>query len=302
MTVRQTLNRGADRLRAHDCPDTDPEREAQALLSQVLGLDSTRLAADPNGPVSPEEQADFDRQLTARLNHRPLAYLLGTAPFLDFTLTVTPDTLIPRPATETLAQTMLAELASEPAETLADIGTGAGGLAIAAARSGQAKRIIAVDISEPALAVARQNAARLGLTDRIEFLQGDLLAPAAETFTASAGSPDSPGGRFVVANLPYLPNRAWPDLAPEIREHEPRLALVSGPDGLDHYRRLVEQLAMPAPLTPNRQTSRRLLLEILPEQYLPLSELVQAKLCLAVQPIANESGTTIGLLAKSPTG
>lgn len=294
MTVGETLNQGIARLQGHDCPDTDPIREAQALLSQVLGLDLTRLALEPDRTVSPEQATAFNGLLNERLKHRPLAYLLGSAPFLDFELTVTPDTLIPRPATETLAQAMITELVSRPADWLVDVGTGSGCLAIAAARSGQAKRITAMDLSEPALSVARQNAARLLPAGRtIEFLRGDLLEPLFQELTAT----DVPKDVFVVANLPYLPDGQWADLTPEIRDFEPRSALTSGPDGLDHYRRLIDRLAAWTTAPPGQR--RRLLLEILPEQYEPLAEQIKQRLGLTARPIANESGIVIGLLAEA---
>ncbi len=160
------------------------------------------------------------------------AYLLGEREFWSIPLDVGPSVLIPRPETETLVQAVL-ELAGEGSPFLADIGTGSGAVAIALATELREARIAATDISRAALRTARRNAARHGL-NRIEFLAGDLCAPLRRL---------GPAGRLdiLASNPPYVREAEWRRLEPEVRDHEPKPALVPGPTGLEIIRRLVDE-------------------------------------------------------------
>jgi release factor glutamine methyltransferase len=296
-TRSEALQHGFRQLETqHDCPGSEPLREAQALLEHALRLDAVQLNLDPDKPLTAAEQTAFQTLLDRRCQHEPLAHLLGWAPFLDFELKVTRDTLIPRPATETVAQVMLARLAETPGALAIDVGTGSGALAIAAARSRPAPAenadppVWATDLSPAALAVAEVNAEELFVSDRIAFHRSDLL-DALLPQLAELAAADRP--LIIVANLPYLPDSHWPELAPEIADHEPRTALTSGPAGLDHYRRLIHQLAV-LPST----ARLTLTLEILPEQYEPLSQELALNLSLESQPIHNHQQQIVGLIAE----
>ena len=146
-------------------------------------------------------------------------------------LAVSPAVLIPRPETEVLVEAALMGIRCVDAPRIADVGTGSGALALALAREIPDARIIAIDASQDALAVARENARALGFADRIEFRHGHLAAPLLRDEPVHA----------IVANLPYVTRAEWEDLQPEVRDHEPRLALVGGDDGLDLVRELIAQ-------------------------------------------------------------
>jgi release factor glutamine methyltransferase len=166
--------------------------------------------------------------LNRRARGEPIQYIAGETEFYGLPFRVTPDVLIPRPETEHLVEKAV-ELANRlDAARILDVGTGSGAIAVALATALPAANITATDLSEPALAIARENAQRNGVEARIRFLQGDLLAPVArEPFD------------MVVSNPPYVPEIERGSMAVEVREFEPAVALFAGGDGLDMYRRLV---------------------------------------------------------------
>lgn len=215
----------------------DAEREAQWLLAERLGCSVGRLRAQREAPVAPEDWVLFVGWVERRAKREPIQYILGTQEFLGLEFRVTPEVLIPRLDTEVLVEAAVAHLRSmvgpsggaEPFLRVADIGTGSGAIAIGVAHLLPATRVVAVDLSGAALAVAQSNAERLGLADRVEFRQGDLLAPlAGERFAA------------ILSNPPYIPVADLDGLEPEVREFEPHLALTPGSDGLEFYRRLAQ--------------------------------------------------------------
>jgi release factor glutamine methyltransferase len=218
--VRDALGAAADALRAAGV-DT-PRLDAEVLLAAASGLDRARLAADPDAPLEPAAAREFAALVRRRLRREPVAYVLARRGFRDIELEVDRRVLIPRPETE-----MLVELAVErrPAGVL-EVGTGSGAVALAIAAELPGAEIIATDTSPAALEVARANAARLGLGERVRF---------AEDWRPATGPYD-----LVVANLPYVREGDWERLAPEITEYEPRQALVAGEDGLDAIRVLLD--------------------------------------------------------------
>ncbi len=193
----------------------------------------SRAAIDARGADLWPAEAEAARAALAaqRAAGWPLAYLLGEWDFRDTTLTVTLDVLIPRPETEELFDRVERALGARPPRRAADIGTGAGGLAIALARRWPAAQVTAVDVSVAALAVARWNARRWGVEDRVDFLRGDL----------AAGMPPA-SFDAIVANLPYVAVGEWAGLSREVRR-EPPLALLAGADGLALFRRFAPQAA-----------------------------------------------------------
>jgi release factor glutamine methyltransferase len=224
--------------------------DAEILLGFALGVDRMRLYLDFEKPVEADERARFRELVKRRAEERlPVAYLTGVREFWSLPLAVTRDVLVPRPETETLVETVLAELPDVEAELCAfDLGTGSGAIALALAKERPKLRVVAGDVSPAALAVAEQNAAALGLADRVRCVAGD-------------GFSSVLGQRFdvVVSNPPYLAEGEAGGLAPELR-HEPHSALFAGPDGAALLRRIVHEA--PRVLAPGGL----LALELSPEQ------------------------------------
>lgn len=208
---------------------TSARLDAELLLAHVLGVRRERLFLDGDLVVAGGQIRAYQDLVRRRAVERtPVAYLLGTRGFRRIDLAVDPHVLIPRPETEHLVE---AALELPRGARVADVGTGSGAVALALADERPDLRIVATDISGDALAVARANAARLGLD--VEFAEGDLL-------DAVDGPLDA-----VLSNPPYVEDGAA--LPPDVARHEPAGALFAGPDGLDVYRRLVPQAAARAP-------------------------------------------------------
>jgi release factor glutamine methyltransferase len=216
-TVREALDSALVALTAAGCET--PRLDAEVLLAAALGVDRAALIADPDRGVEPEPFREFVRR---RARHEPVAYILGCKGFRRLELEVGPRVLIPRPETEHVVE---AALGLPPGARVVDVGTGSGAIALALADERPDLRVVATDSSPAALAVARANAARLGLA--VEWLEGDLLEPV-------SGPVDA-----VVSNPPYVPDGEA--LAPELA-YEPAGALYGGLDGLDVYRRLAPAL------------------------------------------------------------
>jgi release factor glutamine methyltransferase len=206
-----------------------PEHDAEVLLRFVLGWDRARILADGASILGPDQGARFVSLIDERSRRRPLQHLTGVQWFWGREITVTPDVLIPRPETEVLVGTALEAIRGLQGPLIVDVGTGSGCIALALAAERADAEVHAVDVSRPALAVARTNAARLGLGGRVELHHGDLLDPVA----SRAGEID-----LVVSNPPYVSALEHAALAPEVARHEPRIALVPPGDRTTIYRRL----------------------------------------------------------------
>lgn len=221
LSVGEALIEGADRLQA--TTDT-PRLEAETLLAHTTGLPRTTLLAYPERRLDPTAVHRYRALLDRRAAGYPLPYLTGHVEFYGLDLIVTPSVLIPRPETETLVDLALAH---RP-RLVVDVGTGSGCIAVALAVHLPETRVYGTDISATALRVAAANARRHRVSNRIHFIQCDLIAPL-------FGPVD-----LVVANPPYVAAGEWADLPHSIREHEPHIALDGGPDGLDIIRRLLK--------------------------------------------------------------
>ncbi|MDH7576634.1 MAG: peptide chain release factor N(5)-glutamine methyltransferase [Bacillota bacterium] len=213
-----------------------PRLEAEVLLAFAWGRTRTEILVYPEQRIPAGIVENFWELLKQRARGVPVAYLTGEKEFMSLSFQVNPAVLIPRPETELLAERTLEFLAGREEghrPLVADVGTGCGALAVSLAYYNRRVRVVATDISGAALGVARANARRHGVEQRIEFLAGDLLAPlGAEGRTGR--------GTAVVANLPYIPRPLLNSLPRDVR-YEPRIALDGGVDGLDLYRRLLPQ-------------------------------------------------------------
>lgn len=234
MTVLEVIQRSTDFLTRKGVDS--PRLQAELLLANVLRLPRMRLYLEFERELAPAE-TELLRELVRRRGQRePLQHILGSASFCGIEITVSRAVLIPRPETEILAErgwSFLNHLAGPHQSPVAalDFGTGSGCLAIALAQHCESAKIAAADISAEALTLARQNAARYGLGERLRFLEGDCFAalPAGEKFD------------LIISNPPYIPSGENASLQPEVRDYDPRTALDGGTDGLDFYRRLAAE-------------------------------------------------------------
>jgi release factor glutamine methyltransferase len=208
--------------------------DAEVLLSHVTGLDRAALYSKLDRPLGNDEAAQFNNLTSRRLSGEPVAYITGHKEFMGLDFFVSRAVLIPRPETEQLVETALKILPSSP--VVIDVGTGSGAIAVSLAFYNREALVYATDRSGEALEVARRNAVRHGVSDRIFLYQGDLLQPL--KVCLEAGRAD-----LVAANLPYIAESDLPRLPGEVRMFEPQLALNGGADGLEHYRRLVPEAA-----------------------------------------------------------
>ena len=217
------LDDAVRRLREAGVPD--PRRDAAALMAQVLGTDRGGVAARKPDPLEQKEASRFAELIASRARRTPLQYLAGRAGFFDLEFAVSPDVLIPRPETEALVQAVLDGGLPETAR-VADLGTGSGCIAVALAVARPRWTITASDSSPAALSVAATNADRHQATGRIRFVESDFARP-----------PASWEGAFdaVVSNPPYIAEAEWRGLDPEVRDHEPKGALVPGATGEEAY-------------------------------------------------------------------
>lgn len=228
-TVRDILSEAIPRLEA---AGIDSARlDAELLLARVLAHDRGWVWAHLDDELAPAAEAHFHTLLNRRLRREPLAYVLGEWEFYGRAFFVTPDVLVPRPETELLVEAVLAWANDRRAAVIADIGTGSGAIAVTLAAELPALRLLAVDISAAALDVARRNAVRHGVGDRVQWLHGNLLAP---VLAAGFVPLDA-----VVANLPYIAEEEFDGLMPEVRDYEPAEALLAAEGGLALITRLI---------------------------------------------------------------
>jgi release factor glutamine methyltransferase len=260
VTVLEVIQRSAEFLEKKGVES--PRLQVELLLARALGLERMGLYLNFGRTVTELELEQVREWVRRRGLREPLQHILGSTCFCGIDLAVNNSVLVPRPETEQLAEPawqFLNAAAAQPAAL--DFGTGSGCLAIALAIKSPAARLTAVDVSPEALAVARQNAERHRVLERINFLAGDGFA---------ALPPDA---RFdlIVSNPPYIPSAEIATLEPEVRDHDPRTALDGGADGLDFYRRI----AADAP--PFLQPGGRIMLELGDGQSGPVREILEAQ-------------------------
>ncbi len=238
MRADEALRAAIPRLRAAGIDG--PERDARVLLAEALGVDRGRLILHLDQPMADAVQQAFMRMIDRRAARQPVAQIVGRRLFHDRWFRVTPDVLDPRPETEELVALAL----QEPFARLLDLGTGSGAIALSLLAERPDAQGVATDVSEAALAIAAENAQALGLSDRLTLSRSDWFASVTGEFD------------LIVSNPPYIAAAEMPSLDPEVRDHEPRLALTDDADGLSAYRAIAAGAA--AHLTPGG----RLLVEI----------------------------------------
>lgn len=228
-----------------------PREHAERLLAHVLGTGRGGVLARSREPLAADAHAAFATLVGRRAAREPLQHLLGTWPFLELELAVDRRALIPRPETEDLALLARRRVPADRPALVADVGTGTGALALALAASHPRAHVLALDVSPDALALAAANrTAHPHLAPRVTLVHSDLLAAVAPEARLDA----------VVANLPYVAEEEWDGLQPEVRDHDPRLALVAADAGLALIRRLAVEAA------PRLAPGGWLLLEMAPPQ------------------------------------
>ena len=224
-TVTHARRALADQLRKANIES--PELDARVLIGHALGLDHTGLAAAATQQISDLTATQIERFAARRIAREPVARIVGEKEFWGLRLAVTPAVLVPRPETETvveLALVQLGEIARTRALRIADLGTGSGAILLALLSEFPNARGIGADIAADALDVARSNAQHLGLSTRADLIVSDYGAALDGPFD------------LIVSNPPYIASAEIATLAPEVREHDPRLALDGGADGLGAYR------------------------------------------------------------------
>lgn len=227
--VGQALNFAANRFNEEAIESAS--LDAQVLLAHLLGKDRTWLFAHHEYVLTPEEAESYTALIRRRMAHEPIAYLIGRKEFYGLEFIIDRRVLIPRPETELLVDLVLDEISALHRKPVfvADVGTGSGAIALSLAANQKDVRVFAIDLSEDALDIADTNVQRLDVRKQVTLLCGDLLTPLTHPVD------------IIVANLPYIPSATYSMLEPDIREYEPRLALESGPKGLDAISRLLQQ-------------------------------------------------------------
>ena len=228
MSIQAHVAAARLRLRAAGVSRAESDLDARLLAQHVLGWTTERFLTDAQGAEPDGFTRRYETLVERRATREPLAYIVGTREFWGLDFEVSPAVLIPRPATELIVEAILERFPDRHAPLrVADVGTGCGCVAIAIAHERPDSVIVATDISPDALVVARRNAARHGVADRVAFRRADLL-------DGVDGPLDA-----IVANPPYVIDHTAPALQPEVRDHEPAVALFGGADGLGLVTRLV---------------------------------------------------------------
>jgi release factor glutamine methyltransferase len=274
-TIGRLLSWTADYLKRRG--SESPRLDAEVMLAHVLKRQRVELYTHFNDEVAEPARKGFRELVLSRAKGSPVAYLVGRKEFFSLAFSVSPDVLIPRPESEFVVTEYLALTSQLESPRCVDVGTGSGCLAIALAHQQPKGRFVAIDISERALAVARGNAAALGVADRIDFRMGDRLGPLGCECAFDA----------IISNPPYIATEEMDRLETGVKDYEPRLALDGGPGGLAMVSRLIEEA--PAYLRPGGH----FILEIGTAQEAPVRALIEGQPSLKLAP-------TVYDLAKHP--
>jgi release factor glutamine methyltransferase len=231
MTISDLVRGARDRFVSAGISANLATLDAEVLARQVLGWDRARFLADRENKATSVFLLQYEPLVARRERREPVSYILGTREFWGLEFEVGPDVLIPRPETELVIEETLALTGTGSSPVVMDVGTGSGCIAIVLAREIPGARVIATDVSRYALEVARRNAARHGVADRIRFVETSYLDGIVEM------------ADVIVSNPPYVPVVSEPGLTPEVRDYEPPVAVFAGEDGLDAVRAIVSAAA-----------------------------------------------------------
>lgn len=258
MTIQQLLKRATDFLLENGIDEA--RLDAEVLLAHVLDVRRLYLYVRLDLELVDEDVNTYKNLVRRRAAHIPVAQLTSVKEFMGLEFNITPHVLIPRPETEIMVQTSIEILGRlKRSLNVADIGVGSGAIAVSILHYLDGVTVDAVDISPEAIECARSNAEKFSVSDRINLIEGDLLEPlSGRTYDA------------IVSNPPYIPTAIIDELQPEVSRYEPRLALDGGPDGLKHYKRLVDGAA------PLLKPNAFLALEVGVDQSEPVRQMLEA--------------------------
>jgi len=229
LTLLQAWQSAKGRLEAVGL--TGPVIDARLLVEAAAEATRADIVADPHRALTAEQEAVFEDYVSRRTRREPVSHILGRKGFWKIMLSVNPHVLTPRPDTEVIVDLALKSFPEQMAFQMLDLGVGSGAILLSILAERPAAKGLGIDVSEEALAVARENAANLGLAGQVALLRGD--------WTAGLGEASFD---LVVSNPPYVASAVIEELEPEVRDHEPRLALDGGADGLDAYRILAPEI------------------------------------------------------------
>jgi release factor glutamine methyltransferase len=227
MTIHDLVQGARDRFMQAGISANLAALDAELLAREVLGWDKARFLTERHADATSAFLLNFEHFVARRVRREPISYITGFREFWGIDFEVTPDVLIPRHETELIVEEALERIDKDSCPLIVDVGTGSGCLAVVLAREVPGARVIATDVSGDALAVARRNAARHGVADRVRFIETSFLH----------GVDD--GADMIVSNPPYVPSVSAPGLTPEVGEYEPSVALFGGEDGLEGLRRVL---------------------------------------------------------------
>jgi len=230
-SIRHVINAGAETLNSAGIKE--PRMEAVSILGHIIGRDRTFMIAHADDDLAEEHVQTFDQLVTRRAKGEPLQYLTGHQEFFKLEFEVAPGVLIPRPETEIIVEAALEVSRNEVSPFILDVGTGSGCIVVSLLDELRNARGVATDISKEALYIARRNAQRHQVIDRLTLVQTNGLS----------AFPKSPAFSLIVSNPPYIREDEIEGLQREVRDHEPLAALVSGADGLSHIRDLLREAA-----------------------------------------------------------
>lgn len=236
--------------KAFESKDLDsPRRMAEMLLAHVIGCDRLRLYMDTDRPATPIERETLRDLVRRAMNHEPIQYLVGEESFFGMGFHVDKRVLIPRPSTQTIVEEVLQHARKNPDDRtlrdsdagvgmmIADVCTGSGCIAAALAKNLPGCRVVASDLSADALEVAQMNISRHDLDERVELVQGDLLQP----IFAHPVAGQNGALHYLCSNPPYIPDHEWADIEPNVKDHEPTMALRAERDGMQFVKPLIER-------------------------------------------------------------
>ncbi len=252
MNINQLLIESIEKLKKKK--NITPQLDAELLLGFILKKPREYILIHPEYQLTKPQEIRYKKILERRLNHEPIAYILGQKEFYGLNFKVTKDTLIPRPETESLVELALCSMKHETYNkkntTIIDIGTGSGNIIISLAKKIESENLLhascfmlyGIDISQKALTIAKHNAKKNNVADRIKFLKGNLLEPIIKNVNCYMLHASC--SMIIIANLPYLSKKIYSETMPDVKKFEPRSALLSGIDGLDHYEKLFQQITL----------------------------------------------------------